>query len=140
MFGGILYLLKEIEVKNVVIGKQFEDSENYREFFKIVKAKNVNVFVVSESQKINIEKDLFLDILWPNKNQEIQENSINNNALVCKLNYKSFSMLFTGDIEDEAEKVLSSKYKDTNVLKADILKVRTSRLKDFFWYRVLELN
>ena len=127
-----MYLLKEIEVKNVVIGKLFKDYENYAEFLKIVKAKNINVLVVSESQKINIEKDLCFDILWPNKNQEIQENSINNNALVCKLNYKSFSMLFTGDIEEETEKILSSKYKGTNILKADILKVRSSRIKDFF--------
>ena len=132
MFGGILYLLKEIEVKNVIIGKQFEDFENYMEFLKIAKAKNINVFVVSESQKINIEKDVFFDILWPNKNQEIKENSINNNALVCKLNYKNFSTLFTGDIEEEAEKILSTKYKGTNILKANILKVRSSRIKDFF--------
>ena len=32
----------------------------------------------------------------------ISENAINNNSLVCKLNYKKFSMLFTGDIEEIA--------------------------------------
>ena len=132
MFGGILYLLKEINVKNVIIGKQFEDSENYKEFLKIINEKNIKQIVVTEGQKINIEKDLYFDILWPSKDQEIQENSINNNALVCKLNYKNFSMLFTGDIEEETERILSLKYKDTNVLKADILKVRSSWLKDFF--------
>ena len=34
----------------------------------------------------------------------ISENAINNNSLVCKLKFKKFSMLFTGDIEEIAEK------------------------------------
>lgn len=39
MCGSIPYLLQEIEVKNVIIGKQFENSENYQKFVKIVKEK-----------------------------------------------------------------------------------------------------
>ena len=35
---------------------------------------------------------------------------INNNSLVCKLNYNKFSMLFTGDIEEIAEKEIVLKY------------------------------
>ena len=40
----------------------------------------------------------------------ISDNSINNNSLVCKLNYKNYSMLFTGDIEAIAEKAILKKY------------------------------
>lgn len=39
MFGGILYVMKEILVKNVVIGKQYEMCENYKKFIKICKEK-----------------------------------------------------------------------------------------------------
>lgn len=54
----------------------------------------------------------------------IYENSINNNSLVCKLIYKKFSMLFTGDIEEIAEKDILEKYKNNpNVLNANVLKV-----------------
>lgn len=54
----------------------------------------------------------------------ISEDAINNNSLVCKLNYKKFSMLFTGDIEEIAEKEILYKYsKNLGVLKSDILKV-----------------
>ena len=54
----------------------------------------------------------------------IFDNAINNNSLVCKLIYKNFSMLFTGDIEDIAEKAILSKYVNKQeLLKADILKV-----------------
>ena len=41
---------------------------------------------------------------------KIKTNAINNNSLVCKLIYKNFSMLFTGDIEEVAEKAIVSKY------------------------------
>ena len=70
-----------------------------------------------------IEKNLYLDILWPTSNYIINENILNNNSLVCKLVYKSYSMLFTGDIEEIAENVILEKYKDTNILKSTILKV-----------------
>ena len=62
---------------------------------------------------------------------------MNNNSLVCKLVYKDFSMLFTGDIEEIAEKAILEKYKNTpNVLEANLLKVahhgsKTSSTKDF---------
>lgn len=107
----------------MIIGEQFENSENYLEFLKIIKEKNIKLNVVDEKAKINIEKDLYFNVLWPSNSQKIEENSINNNALVCKLNYKNFSMLFTGDIEEETEKILVSKYKNTNILKSNILKV-----------------
>lgn len=67
----------------------------------------------------------------------MSENAMNNNSLVCKLVYKDFSMLFTGDIEEIAEKAMLEKYKNTpNVLEANLLKVahhgsKTSSTKDF---------
>ena len=121
--GGILTLLEEIKVKNIVIGKQFEDSDNYRKFVELVKEKNIKVLVVEAGQKINIEKNLFFEILWPDSENKINENILNNNALVCKLNYGKFSMLFTGDIEQKAEEGICKIYQDTNVLNSTILKV-----------------
>lgn len=134
--GGILSVLEELKVKNVIIGKQFENSENLQEFLEIVNEKNIKVNVVEAGSRIHIEKNLYFDVLWPSSNQEISENSINNNALVCKLNYKNFTMLFTGDIEEEAEKVLVSKYGGTDILKSAVLKVahhgsKSSSIEEF---------
>ena len=138
MFGGIIYLLQEIQVENVIIGKQFENSENYKEFVELVKKKKIKVQIVEEGTRINIDKSVYFDVLWPNTSQEIQKNSINNNALVCKWNYGKFSMLFTGDIEEEAEKMLVSKDKDTDILKSTVLKVRTPWLKNIFKSRIFK--
>ena len=137
MFGGLLYIMQEIKVNNVIIGKQYETCENYKKFIEIVKKKNIKVNVVEAGQKINIEKNLFFDVLWPCSDNMISENAINHNSLVCKLKYKNFSMLFTGDIEEIAEKAILAKYsKNKNILKADVLKVahhgsKTSSTIDF---------
>lgn len=115
--------MENIKIKNIVIGKQFEDSENLQKFFKTVKEKNIKVIIVEAGNRINIEENLYFDVLWPSTRNIIKENSINNNALVCKLYYKKFTMLFTGDIEEEAEKAICKIYKNSLILKSNILKV-----------------
>ena len=134
--NALCQIMKNLKVKNVIIWKQFEDSENLQEFLKIVKEKNVKVNVVEAGDKISIEKNLYFHVLWPNSSNIITEKILNNNALVCKLYYKNFSMLFTGDIEEVAEKELIKKYTDTNVLNSTVLKVahhgsKTSSIKEF---------
>lgn len=129
--------MQEIKVNNIIIGKQYKSSENYEEFIKIVKEKKINVKIVEEGEKVSIEDNLYFDIIWPFSDNMISDNSINNNSLVCKLNYKNYSMLFTGDIEAIAEKAILKKYsKNLNILKSDILKVahhgsKTSSITDF---------
>lgn len=134
MFGGILYVLEKLKVDNILIGKQFVESANYIEFLKITKNKNIKTLVAGE--KIKLTNTVKIDVLWPDKNSKITENSINNNALVFKLDTNEKNILFTGDIEEETEKVLVQKYKNTNTLKSDILKVahhgsKSSSIQEF---------
>lgn len=129
--------MQEIKVNNIIIGKQYKSSENYEKFIKIVKGKKINVKIVEGGEKVSIEDNLYFDIIWPISDNMISDNSINNNSLVCKLNYKNYSMLFTGDIEAIAEKAILKKYsKNLNILKSDILKVahhgsKTSSITEF---------
>ena len=102
--GGILYIMQEIKVKNIIIGKQFEDSKNYEKFVNLVQQKDIKVRIVEAGEDIKIEKNLNFNVVWPNSKSQISDNSINNNSLVFKMKYKKFSMLFTGDIEEIAEK------------------------------------
>lgn len=121
---GLLYVMEKMKVKNAIIGKQFADSNNYKKFIKIVKDKKINVIVVEAGNRINIENGLYFNVLWPSSNNVVSENSINNNSLVCKLVYKNFSMLFTGDIEEIAEKAILSMYENRlDLLKSSCLKV-----------------
>lgn len=86
--GGILTILEKLNVKNIIIGKQFEKSENYEEFIKVIQDKKMKIYNVEAGQRINIDKDTYIDILWPDSANVITNNILNNNSLVCKVNYK----------------------------------------------------
>lgn len=129
-----MYILQEIKVKNVIIGKQFEICKNYEEFIKIVKEKKIKVYVAEAGEQIDLEHNLQLNILWPDGKNSISENVLNNNSLVFKLQFNKFSILFTGDIEEIAEKAILNKYKiNLNILKSTVLKVAHHRFKNFFY-------
>jgi len=129
--------MEKLKIGTVIISKQGEDSQNYQNFKKIVKEKKIKVKVVSKEDILKIEKDLYFDILWPNSQNLIKENILNNNSIVCKLNYKTFSMIFTGDIEEIAEKQILKEYKDNiKIINSTILKVghhgsKTSSTEEF---------
>ena len=87
-----------------------------------MKQKNLKVQEVKAGNKIIID-DVIFYILWPIE-KSIEENILNNNAMVMKLQYKDFSILFTGDIEAVAEKEILDKYRNKlNILKSTVLKV-----------------
>ena len=121
--GGLLTVMQELKVKNVIISEQSKKSENFEEFLNIVRDKKINVRLAEAGHTIKIERNLYFDILWPNSNAFISENTLNNNSIVCKLYYRSFSMIFTGDIEEIAEKQIVSTYANGSKLNSTILKV-----------------
>ena len=127
--GGILTVMQELKVKKAIIARQFENSNNYKKFIKLAQEKKIKVIVVEAGDVINIEKNIKLKVLWPDSKNKINENVLNNNSLVCKLEYKSFSIMLTGDIEEIAENAILTKYKNNaKILKANILKVAHHRL------------
>lgn len=134
--GGILSILEELKVGKIIIGKQFENSENYEKMIKIARKKKIEIIQVDKENDIVIDEVKF-NIIWPDKENIIKENSLNNNSLVMKMIYKNFSMLFTGDIEEIAERKIIDTYKDnSDILKSDVLKTahhgsKTSSINEF---------
>ena len=121
--AGILTILEELKVETVIIPKQEENTENYQKFLELIKEKRIKVNIVKKGDRVNIEKNVYFDILWPEKEQ-IKENVINNNATVMKMYYGIFSILFTGDIEEKAEEKILKVYEGKErLLNANILKV-----------------
>lgn len=132
--NGLIEIIEKMRVENIVMSKQSKESEEYKKILEIIKQKNIKVSSVKAEDKIIIEKNLYIKILNPAEKFEFQD--LNNNAIVAKLVYKNFSMLFTGDIE-KAEENLAKKYK--NELKSTILKVahhgsKTSTSEEFLKY------
>lgn len=131
---GLMAILEKLEVNKLVIGKQKEESEEYKAILEQAKKKKVSIQTVEKGKKLKIEKNLWLDVLYPEEPLKLQ--GLNNNSLVLKLNYGNFNMLFTGDIEKEAEQKLLTDYLGTDTLKATALKIahhgsKTSTTKEF---------
>lgn len=134
-FQGLEYVINNIKVKNAIISSLGQNSKEYETFLNLAKKKKINIIYVKKGDSIKFN-NAKIDILYPD-NEIINDNAKNNNALVCKLIYNNFSMLFTGDIEEIAEKKILKLYeKNKEKLRADVLKVghhgsKTSSSYDF---------
>ena len=127
-----LKIIEELKVSNIILANQLEKCELYEQIIEMAKKQKINLIYVKSGDKFNID-GIKINILHPQK-KLIKENSINNNSIVCKLEYNTFSMLFTGDIEEIAENLILSK----NInLRADILKVAHHRFKNINYNKVL---
>ena len=118
--GKTIEILERLKVKNIIVSKQAEVSKEFEDIILKVKEKKVNILQVQAGDKLQIDKDVYFYILWP-QNEEIVLD-MNNNSIVAKIYYNDFSMLFTGDIEEEAEQKIARKY-DDEILKSTVLKV-----------------
>lgn len=118
-YGGLIYLINNFSIKNIVVSKQFIMTEEFISFIEAVKEKNINIIVVEAGDIIFINKNIYIYILHPDS-KYISDN-INNNSIVCKLIYYDYKVLFTGDIQNEVEEYLIKIYGD--ILNADLLKV-----------------
>lgn len=121
--GGLFAVVENLKVDTIIIGKQDAQYDNCTEFLELAKAKNVKVLSMEAGNTVKIDKSCHFQILWPDVENMISDNGINNNSIMAKLVYGEFSMLFTGDVEEKAEKVVLEKYKNTDVLNCNILKV-----------------
>mgnify|MGYP003308793893 CR=1 FL=1 len=101
---------------------------------ELARKRKTKIIFVEAGKTLKIEKDILFKIMWPDLENLIIENGLNNNSVVAKLIYRNFQMLFTGDIEQIAEEKIVEKYSKN--LNATILKVahhgsKTSSIGNF---------
>lgn len=137
---GLEQVIQNIKVKNIIIGKQASICKEFEKIMEMCRKKKVKVINVKRGGKINIDKSLYFEILHPSdKMLDDGKGGLNANAIVAKMYYKTknkktFTMLFTGDIEKDAENELVKEYGED--LKVNILKVahhgsKTSSTSEF---------
>ena len=115
---GVAQILGKIDVSSIILTRQLEENDIYRHILSIAKEKKIKLIYVKEGDVLKIGC-IKISIIHP-ENKLMINNPMNNNSIVCKVEYNSFSMLLTGDIEMEAEELILRK----NInLKADVLKV-----------------
>ena len=130
--NGLIEVIRNLNIKNILISKQAYFCDEYRNIANIINSKKIKVTFVKQGDSLNIDKNIKLDIFYPPK--ELEYDDLNNNSIVAKLKYNSFSILFTGDIEKSEENLLKM-YKNGE-LESEILKIahhgsKTSSSKEF---------
>ena len=114
---GFKYLLENMNIKNIILSKQYESTSNFEEIMTLVNEKRINIIKVEAGDILIIDKFVKLKVFSPN----ILTDDINDNSIVMKLEYNNFSCLFTGDISQKIEEDLVKKYE--SALESTLLKV-----------------
>ena len=117
--NGFLQVIEKLNVKNLVIARQPDITQEYTNIINIANERKVPIKLASKGDKINIGGGSYIEVLYPANALEYQD--LNNDTLVCKLEYNNFSCIFTGDVE-KAEGDLINLYSE-NELKSTILKI-----------------
>ncbi len=118
---GLLPVMKEFKVNMVLDSGLPCDSSEYKEFISIIQAKSIPYYKAKAGDNIVLGNNLEIFLLNPlNDSDYYDDSDFNNASIVVKLFYKNADFLFTGDIEEAAEKELLVWQ---NILQCDILKV-----------------
>ena len=117
-YAGLNEVMKKYKVSLEMDPGTKVKGAGFGEFENLIKLKNIKSLYAKRGMKINLDKDLRLDILLPVINDE--NLSEHDGMLVSRLVYKNNSFLLTGDMEDNLESFLLS-FGDS--IKSDVLKI-----------------
>lgn len=130
--GGLKSVLDAYNADYLLLPDNSDPAE-FEELKRISETKGIKLHLCSAGEKIELDKNTYLIVLWTAKDYKSGAPSLNNGSLVLKLVYHDFDILFTGDIEKDAEIQLVETRRN---LAADFLKVphhgsSTSSIQEF---------
>jgi len=138
---GLIEVLKNYEIGNILWTGIVRDTENYKEWERLIKKEQkeekANIFIAKAGQKIYLSErnpDQYVEVLYPFESLEGKSfKDSNNTSIVNKLIFRENSFLFPGDIYKSAEKEILEKGIDVD---SDVLKIshhgsKTSSAEEF---------
>ena len=128
--GGLITVLKEIPVKEVMDPGLVHTSKTFEDYLRLIDQKDIVFTLDRAGIKREYEDGTRLEIFSP---ADPDADDLNNASIVSKLTYGDISFLFTGDAEKKSEnEMLKSGYKlKSTVLKAGHHGSSTSTSDDF---------
>ena len=108
--GGLEAVFANFPVQDVYDSAILGTSKLYRDYLKTVKEKKIPFHAAKDGMDIAVGAAHIVFFSLPAPIQADGKPDLNNNSVVFRLSLGSFSMLFTGDIEKEAEDKLVGRY------------------------------
>jgi competence protein ComEC len=126
---GLNDVLKNFTVRNALIARAPGNDPEFAKFSETLKQTNTHYEQLQAGDVIHFG-DVELSVFWPPGGGET---STNNDSIVLRVKFGARSILFTGDIERQAEKSLLETQQN---LRADVVKVphhgsKTSSTEEF---------
>ncbi|MEL7658251.1 MAG: MBL fold metallo-hydrolase, partial [Bacillota bacterium] len=126
---GITQLSKNMKIKK--LGTYEANMFREQEILTETNLKKENMLYLTGGDRIRIEKDIWIDVLYPEEHSEdeykeliLEEKDENRSSLFLKLYYKGLTVLMTGDLGVEGEQEIMEAYGDQpEMLSVDVLKV-----------------
>lgn len=122
--GGVAAIFEQFTVKQIYDSGQLTTTNTYRKYLETVQKKKIPFALLVAGTRVDVGSGAVLQILAPEEpffKEDNGQSDLNNNAIVAKLTYGSFSMLLTSDAEKASEARMVKKYSDQ--LKSTVLKV-----------------
>lgn len=116
---GIITLMDIFPVKKAVLPGYADAAGDFSGFIELCNETGTEIVFLSKGDTIKLDEETRFEILYPDGGSSGYSN-INNASLCGMLEYKQFQVLFTGDIEREAENIL---LRDNPDIDCDVLKV-----------------
>jgi competence protein ComEC len=112
--GGLVDVLQQVPVKNVLDSGRTHTTETYMEYLELIDQKNITFNVAKVGSKLTLDNDLTITVL----NALNPNDDINDSSVVLKISYGTIDFLLTGDASIANEKSMIQQFN----VKAEILK------------------
>ena len=118
---GLVEVLNYYQVEHILTSGLKKNTAVYMKWKELIEEKNISLSLAQMGQKIILQNEIVLEILWPNQNLiSSYSNPVNNVSVVTRLIYNDIEILLTGDIENKVENYLVNQDFE---LESDILKL-----------------
>lgn len=116
---GLVDVIGYYQIGHILTSGFERDTAIYHKWRELIDEKNISLTIAQAGQKVVLDEDIVLEILWPEQ-PLIGIKSANNASVVGRLIYGQLEFLLTGDIEKKIENILLERNWN---LESDILKV-----------------
>src|SRR6185437_7613436 len=129
---GLNDVVRNFKVQGAIVARSPTRDAGFERFARSLNAAHVPMEIIGRSDSIDVG-GVTIDVLWPPQTADVDSTYRNNDALLLRVRFGQRVLLFTADIEKEAETAVLKSGVD---LHSDIVKVahhgsRTSSTQGF---------